>query len=394
MKTKITLFSLIIFFTCISCNKEEIINELSDIDISQSSNGIVEVPKKTKDVLKGYFTKYTYVKAQNGRPIHIFAQSLVDDEKIIRARNILKMYITDLSNSEYGNTKFFIGNSMADRNAALFFFNSQKSYEDSISDLRFVPFNYQDLYGTESILEGSPIYIDNNTRDASYEEILHLVQDYGISPTLPLFQEELDNATEEAVRNNVYNPPSELPKADHDQEYFASIWDSYLGAWEHSNNPEYKYNSRESLKKYDPKGYQIIKRFLPNHLLYNARIWKEFKGVFYMEKDDKLSYTFKSQYLKDATLTGDLNSGLSGNYRDNTLTGNSGNNMLYGLSGNDNINGKEGIDFACYRGNKNEYNIVSKGEITTITDKTSNRDGIDTLINIEYIQFKNAIIKL
>ena len=381
-----------------SCSKEDLIVQLQDIDISKTETGIVPLPNGFHKKMNEVFTKYTKITAENGRPIHLFAQSGVNNEKLIRAREILRMYLTPVPNSKYGTSKFFVANSMADRNAALFFFDSEKSYESSSSKLQFVPFNYQDLYATESILPGSSSYIYNEPRDATFEEILHMVQDFGITPMMPLYQKEISVAAEKAVSSNVYNPPSDLPKADYDQEYLASVWDVYRDAWRYTTPPaqygEYKYNTRESLKEKDLEGYKLITSFLPEYLTYNARLDPNFNGVFHLDLKNELSYTFKSQYLLNVTLTGNLNSGLMGNNKDNVLTGNSGNNLITGSGGDDLLNGLSGKDTAVFTGKYSEYAVSTSNKITTIKDMVKNRDGRDSLKNIETLKFSDKIITL
>lgn len=381
-----------------SCNKEDLIVQLQDIDISKTKTGIVPLPNGFHKKMNEIFTKYTKITAENGRPIHLFAQSGVDDEKLMRAREILRMYLSPVSNSEYGSSKFFVANSMADRNAALFFFDTQDSYEACSSKLQFVPFNWQDLYATESILPGSSSYIYNEPRDATFEEILHMVQDYGITPMMPLYQKEISVAAEKAVRSNVYNPPSDLPQADYDQEYFASVWDVYRDAWRYTSAPaqygEYLYNTRESLKQKDPHGYGLITSFLPEYLTYNAKLDASFDGLFHLDLKTGLSYTFKSQYLLNVSLTGNLNSGLRGNDKDNVLTGNSGNNLIIGGGGDDTLDGLSGKDTAVFIGMYSEYVVSTNNKITTIKDLVKNRDGCDSLKNMEVLKFSDQTITL
>jgi len=398
MNLKFLIQLAIILVLLQSCSKEDLIVQLQDIDITKTETGIVPLPNGFHKKMNEVFTKYTKITAQNGRPIHLFAQSGVDDEKLMRAREILRMYLSPVPNSEYGSYKFFVANSMADRNAALFFFDTQDSYESSSSKLQFVPFNWQDLYATESILPGSSSYIYNEPRDATFEEILHMVQDFGITPMMPLYQKEISLAAEKAVRSNVYNPPSDLPQADHDQEYLASVWDVYRDAWRYTAPPaqygEYLYNTRESLKQKDPDGYGLITRFLPEYLTYNARLDASFDGFFHLDLKSELSYTFKSQYLLNVTLTGNLNSGLRGNNKDNHLTGNSGNNQIAGSGGDDTLDGLSGKDTAVFTGKYSEYAISTINKVTTIKDLVKNRDGRDSLTNIEALKFSDQTITL
>ena len=383
--------ALLLVFTFCSCSKEHLITTLQEIDISKSKNQVVPIPENFEQSINEVFSKYTKVTAPNGRPIHIFAQNNVPDEKIARARNILKMYLTPVKNSKYGTAKFFVANSMADRNAALVFFNTSDSYEEGMSKLGSIPFNTQDLYATESYLEGQI----QGSRDATYEEILHMVQDYGITPTLPLYQKEIQEACDESVANDIYKPPGELPKLDYDQEYLATVWDAYIDLWKEnaSTNEEYPYSSREEVKEKDPKGYAMVEAFLPKYLTYNARIDENFKGVYSISFDPKHYYTHRSKYLLHATLTGNLKSGLKGNDQNNNLTGNRADNTLEGRQGDDILDGGDGTDTAIFSGTSGEYTIT-RGATTTVKDNTPNRDGKDTLKQIEYLQFTDTKIAL
>ena len=379
---------LILFLFELSCSKEDIILKLNDVDISKSENGIVSIPKGLHSDLEDVFSKYTKIVAKNGRSIHIFAQGRVSDAKLVRARQIMQMYLTPVLGSKYGAHKFFVANSMADRNATLFFFDTEQEYNRVRESYSFDEiFNWQDLYATESFVEGSGEYI-RGPRDATYEEILHLVQDYGITPMLPLYQKEIDDATDNAVSKGWYSPDGELPILDYDQEYFATLWDAYLGV----PSDQMTNKNREEIKNNDPSGYEIIKGFLPEYLTYNALIDEKFKGNFYLKLNPNEAYTNKSRYLIKATLTGSLNSGLIGNDRNNYLRGNQGNNMLKGNEGNDKLDGDNGMDKAEFTGNSSEYVITKNSSKTIVKDKVSNRDGIDTLLNIEKIVFKDKTI--
>ena len=76
------------------------------------------------------------------------------------------------------------------------------------------------------------------------------------------------------------------------------------------------------------------------------------------------------------------------------ITGNSLNNVITGSGGNDVIDGADGIDNAVYSGSASNYNIQPSSSNTSIIDKTANRDGADTLTNIERLQFTDTNIAL
>jgi hypothetical protein len=75
-------------------------------------------------------------------------------------------------------------------------------------------------------------------------------------------------------------------------------------------------------------------------------------------------------------------------------TGNSLNNTLEGTSGNNTIDGGSGIDTAIYTGTAASHTIAIGTTSSTIVDKTANRDGTDTLTNIERLQFSDTNIAL
>ena len=104
-----------------------------------------------------------------------------------------------------------------------------------------------------------------------------------------------------------------------------------------------------------------------------------FIGTFSLQFNEELPYTHKSQYYVDATLTGTKNSNLLGNDADNTFRGNKGGNIIDGGKGNDTV---------ILQGKQDEYEIVQNGNSTVVKDTIKNRDGTDTLISIESIQFQ------
>jgi len=75
-------------------------------------------------------------------------------------------------------------------------------------------------------------------------------------------------------------------------------------------------------------------------------------------------------------------------------TGNSLNNRLDGTSGNNILDGGTGIDTAVYTGTAASHTITIGASSCTIADSTANRDGTDTLINCERLQFSDKNVAL
>ena len=84
--------------------------------------------------------------------------------------------------------------------------------------------------------------------------------------------------------------------------------------------------------------------------------------------------------------------GGSGN---DTLKGNGVANTLRGGGGNDTLDGGDGLDTAVYRGAKADYTITRNANGSySVTDNTANRDGTDTVTNIEQLQFSDQVLAI
>ncbi len=371
--------------------------ELPDIDISSSPNGIVPLPDNVDDVFK-IFDRYTKIYAPNGKPIHILIEKGYTDRQAVYARKILINHLTNVPHSLYGKNKTTIANAMANNRAILTLFYSEESMRSPKAQAFFKSgVNAQDLREYETILEGTKEYMDqkNPTRDASYEEIMHLVQGYGIEPAHPTLSEKLFDAFWDARAKGLYT-------LDYNDtfEYFICGIEAYFDLWKHdpsgdgTREGEYIPLDHSRLHALDPAMYEIVEGFLGDHWQYTAEIASEFKDTFSLTYDKNLTYTNKSQYLRRAMLTGSSNSNLTGNDKNNSLFGNSGNNLITPLGGFDVIDGGPGIDTAIFKGPRNEYIILQQDGRVIVNDINYARDGENILINIEKLQFKDKTIKI
>jgi len=203
---------------------------LPDIDISGSPNGIVPMPDNVDEAFK-VFDRYTKTIAPNGKPIHIVAQKGYTDKQVVYARKILENHLTNVPGSLYGSDKSAIANAMADNNAVLTLFHSTESMQTERARQFFRSgVNAQDLRAYETIVEGTPEYMDNDkpVRDASYEEILHLIQDYGINEADPVLSEKLWAAYRDALAKGLYT----LEDTE-TNEYFICGLEAYFDIWRH-----------------------------------------------------------------------------------------------------------------------------------------------------------------
>ena len=399
-----------IFLYC--CEKKV---TLPDIDVSLSKDGIVQLPDNVPDVFKKYFVKYTKILSPNGKPIHILAQDGWTNDQIKHGRNVLEHILEDYPGSVYGEDKSHIANSMSDKKATMVFFNTEpdleKAFQEGLGEA--TDLSMQDLRSNECPAVGSDDYMNHITRDASYEEIWHLVHDYGIKPRLPKMIKEMRLANDKAEKMGWRAWPEDEPQ-EHPNEYVGVLIDNYYDLWKtmpilyegvpikdrlkkdsfdqyigKSHFGRYFANNHESLLNEDPSGYAILENFFHPYLTYTPELPRDFTGVFSLLYNDDLVYTQKSQYLVNIKAAGNNNITLIGNKYDNRITGNNGNNKLIGNEGNDFLIGSEGLDTVVFRGDFHEYSIQYKNNQVIISDKTEQRDGIDTLSEIELGIFNN-----
>ena len=139
----------------------------------------------------------------------------------------------------------------------------------------------------------------------------------------------------------------------------------------------YVAKTRNEIFLEDPVGGEIINnKFFHPYLTYNARIDSGFNGIFSLKFDSSKPYTNHSQYLKDITLLGNNDTSVYINQLDNNIIGNKGTNTV------------------IFNGNSSEYIIDITDIETSVTDKVSNRDGINILKEIEKIKFTDQTIEL
>jgi Ca2+-binding RTX toxin-like protein len=97
----------------------------------------------------------------------------------------------------------------------------------------------------------------------------------------------------------------------------------------------------------------------------------------------------------DDTLYGEQgNDILNGGYDNDILYGGAGNDILNGNAGNDTITGGLGDDTAVYSGTRAQYQLTSNSGVFTITDLVANRDGFDTLQEVQKIKFSDQTLTI
>ena len=382
---------LIFIFSCSNDNSEN-----QPIGKENPELGIENIiPNNLGKEYSANFNRYTKVVTPNGGKIHIVAQSNLTDEQIVRTRITLEHFLKNYPGSEYGNNKSELANKMAENGAILTLLNGQDDGNNPVE------VNGQALFENEIQVEGHPWYINqdyNNHRDATYEEILHLVHDYGIGidghnsfpGAMPKYQSEIRQAQKNALSTNLWGIGADrwinelTDENSLTQEYLAALIDSYYGLWggwtdsnTHGMWGIYVAKTRNEIFLEDPVGGEIMNnKFFHPYLTYNARIDSSFNGVFSLKFDSLKPYTNHSQYLKDITLLGNNDTSVYINQLDNNIIGNKGTNTV------------------IFNGNSSEYTIDITDIEISVTDKVSNRDGVNILKEIEKIKFTDQTIEL
>ena len=382
---------LLFIFSCSNDNSEN-----QPIGQANPELGIENIiPSNLGKEYSANFNRYTKVVTPNGGKIHIVAQSNLSDEQIVRARSTLEHFLKNYPGSEYGDNKSELANKMAENGAILTLLNGQDDGNNPVE------VNGQALFENEIQVEGHPWYINqdyNNHRDATYEEILHLVHDYGIGidghnsfpGAMPKYQSEIRQAQKNALSTNLWGIGADkwinelTDENSLTQEYLAALIDSYYGLWggwtdsnTHGMWGIYVAKTRNEIFLEDPIGGEIMNnKFFHPYLTYNARIDSSFNGIFSLKFDSLKPYTNHSQYLKDITLLGNNDTSVYINQLDNNITGNKGTNTV------------------IFNGNSSEYIIDITDIEISVTDKVSNRDGVNILKEIEKIKFTDQTIEL
>ena len=382
---------LLFIFSCSNDNSEN-----QPIGQANPELGIENIiPSNLGKEYSANFNRYTKVVTPNGGKIHIVAQSNLTDEQIVRTRSTLEHFLKNYPGSEYGDNKSELANKMAENGAILTLLNGQDDGNNPVE------VNGQALFENEIQVEGHPWYINqdyNNHRDATYEEILHLVHDYGIGidghnsfpGAMPKYQSEIRQAQKNALSTNLWGIGADkwinelTDENSLTQEYLAALIDSYYGLWggwtdsnTHGMWGIYVAKTRNEIFLEDPVGGEIMNnKFFHPYLTYNARIDSGFNGIFSLEFDSLKPYTNHSQYLKDITLLGNNDTSVYINQLDNNITGNKGTNTV------------------IFNGNSSEYIIDITDIEISVTDKVSDRDGINILKEIEKIKFTDQTIEL
>ncbi|MBJ89178.1 MAG: hypothetical protein CMO98_04880 [Woeseia sp.] len=164
-----------------------------------------------------------------------------------------------------------------------------KDFEERNTAIEFYmyadAFHGQDLQDEEIIPEyfrtGGPLEL---RRDASIEEITHLIHDGGIMAVYPDVQQRLENATHAAIDKKLFRPWDGLPEDSFSHEYLTIGLEIFYGGRQRAKTmgsttnedgsprqPAFRlttdnnqFMTAENLKTYDPELYEIVSFLFPS----------------------------------------------------------------------------------------------------------------------------------
>lgn len=361
-----------------------------------------------KSMMKGmfsvYYEKYIAYTAPNKKNIYIVATKDITDTQLLYAYSILTNYL--IADNDYDMEK--LANSIADSGSYIVMAGG----EDGNSPVPFFALNGQPLYYAEVAAPGSTWFMENDYthRDATFEEILHFTHDYGIGTSsnpgvFPIFSEKVKTATYNSLptdktlwgveglwarQTNEQTQKEWLLELEKEgsleQEYLASVIDSFYGLWEAYDEAEggmwgmYVAKGREDIYIEDPHGSSLLTYF-NEYISSMITLDESLSGDFHLSLDENLPYTYKTQYYKNIRLSGSNNTNIYGNDQDNVFIGNQGDNIIDGITGNNTVQ---------YEDVYESYNVDIQEDRIII--KNINTGSTDTLYNINRIQFMDKEI--
>ena len=223
--------------------------------------------------LRDIFTKYTDVFG-----VMTYATNGVENSKLLHASKILAEYLDNNEDGLVDNKDIAI--SIIDNRASMVMFKNEAEEELLVTGTTLEEgLNYQNLYDEETHINGSI----NGVFDASLEEVLHLITDYGYAQVFPSAlsvssSSDLTNAMDVARGGKFQNVPERYPAGSwytyYDKtsdystqatEYFYWGLTSYLGGQQfagrkESIQDEWTLNTPDLLKSTDKLMFDILTR--------------------------------------------------------------------------------------------------------------------------------------
>lgn len=212
--------------------------------------------------------------------VRFVATESVDPKRLQHAVNIAKAL---LLKDEQGPRKLI--EELEKSEAMMTIFKTFDERNTAVSFYMFADdYNSQDLEDEEILPDytrlGGPL---DMRRDASIEEITHLIHNNAITPAYPELQARLERATQKAIDNELYRPWDGLPADSFADEYLSigvEIWYGNKQRQQHMGpirdddgnpmQPAFRLSTgndvlmtRDNLKTHDPELYEIVAFLFP-----------------------------------------------------------------------------------------------------------------------------------
>ncbi len=222
-----------------------------------------------------------------------YATASVNTQKIDHAANVANALL--LKDQALGGN---ITKHLQKANAAMTIFRDFEERNTAVGFYMYAEdFNAQDLEDEEIIPDyfrlGGPL---NLRRDASLEEITHLIHGGGIIPAYPQLQARLEMATEAAIERQFFRPWDGLPADSFSHEYLTIGLEIYYGGRQRHltmgrtvnedgspRQPAFRLSTNndvlltaKNLEKHDPELYEIVAFLFPTKTeFWTAMGWGE-----------------------------------------------------------------------------------------------------------------------
>lgn len=152
-------------------------------------------------------------------------------------------------------------------------------------------------------------------------------------------------------------------------------------------------SAQKKIIKYDMDGNQISEIFGGSEVSWDLA-WNASDNLLWATQrtnenwfEDARIFGLSIIETQNGTASADT---LSGTKNLDTLNGNDGDDRLIGNGGNDTINGGAGADTSIYSGARSSYSIKISTSSVEVTDRRSGGDGVDSLTNIEQLDFSGT----
>ncbi|MEM7197807.1 MAG: DUF4214 domain-containing protein [Pseudomonadota bacterium] len=195
--------------------------------------------------------------------VHVLAQSNVTAQQLTYVASVMR----GLNARDTNGT---VHAAMIASNATLTMFNDSVAMAAARSAIEAIAQTatgllIQDLQANEVILPNSGI----NVRDATTEEVTHLIHNAGLTPSMPNFQAALQAANDAAIARQQYFPlrvSSDLPQGDYDDEYLAIGVEAFYNVRRSTDNGAHPSLTRTDLQTQDVALYNVVNSYFPDSI--------------------------------------------------------------------------------------------------------------------------------